>query len=88
MDQPKRIRCNNINYRKGFIEVFPGIHPGFINLETWDIHPDVDISERNLSDDSIPDDAVVSNSEIEMSVKEAEELVQLLQDAISEVKSQ
>ncbi|MBT2332319.1 hypothetical protein J7E49_00105 [Variovorax paradoxus] len=44
----KKIRFNDVCYRQGFLEVTANIHPGHINLETWEIHPDLDISEKEF----------------------------------------
>jgi len=86
MKKNKLIKCNNIEYRKGYIEVSANIHPGFINLETWDIDADADITNIDLKDECLSDDAVVANTEIEMSVSEAENLIELLQQAVTKVK--
>ena len=86
MYSPK-IRCNVINYRKGFVEVTPGIHSGCINLETWEAHPDVDISNRDVTDEQFPDDGIVGNTELEMSIEAAEELIEALQAAICEMQA-
>jgi hypothetical protein len=87
MKNPNKIKCNNIEYRKGYIEVIPDIHENHINLETWEVHPDIDISELDLTDDAFPDDGVTGNTEIELNLKEAEELVTLLQSSIEKIKN-
>jgi len=76
------IKCNSIDYRKGYVEVRGDIHPNCINLEIWNIHPDIDISELDLGDDAMPDEAVIANTEIEFSIKKAEDLVRQLTLAI------
>ncbi|MBI3771791.1 MAG: hypothetical protein HY272_03720 [Gammaproteobacteria bacterium] len=86
MSRENRIRCNNIDYRKGFVEVESGVHVGCITLETWNVKMDLDISNLDLSDEAIPEDSVTGNTEIEMSVTEAEQLIQLLQNAIDLVR--
>ena len=78
----KKIKCNNVEYRKGYIEVSPNIHDGFINLETWDIDPEIDLSKIDIDDDNFPENAVTANTEIELSVKETEELISKLQEAL------
>lgn len=84
---PSEIRCTGIRYRQGYVEVLPNIHEGYINLETWNIHPDMDISGPSCAIKSIPEDGFVGNTEIELSIHEAEALVQLLQSAINIAKS-
>lgn len=86
MDKRKKIKCNNVEYRKGFIEVIPNIHDGFINIETWDIHAELDITNLELEDEIFPEDGVTGNTEIEMNLNETEELVKRLQAAIAKVK--
>ncbi len=86
MDKGKKIKCNNVEYRKGFIEVIPNIHDGCINIETWDVHVDIDITNIELEDENFPEEGITNNTEIEMNVNEAEELVRRLKVAIAKVK--
>jgi len=83
----QKIKCNSINYRKGFIEVLANIHSGCINIETWSIHPDADISEQGLVFNEIPYEYFTGNTEIELNLKNAEELLTSLQKAILELKT-
>ena len=76
------IKCNSIDYRKGYIEVRGDIHIDCVNIEAWNIHPDIDISVIDLGDNSMPEEAVTANTEIELSIQKAEDLVQRLVDAI------
>ena len=87
MTGSKMIKCNNVDYRKGYIEITPCIHEGCINIETWDIHVDVDLSTIEIGDDDFPEDGVTGNTEIEMNITEAEHLVTQLQMAITKVKA-
>jgi len=87
MQDNAKIKCNNIPYRKGFIEIMSNIHKGLVNLETWNIHVDVDIKNLNLGVDDFPEDAVTGNTEIELSIDDAKGLIKLLQQAISDVES-
>jgi hypothetical protein len=82
-----RFRCNVIPYRKGFLEVLPDIHVGCINVEAWQVRYDFDISNRELEDDSFPDDAITGNVELEISVVEAEDLIQTLTEAVAKMKA-
>ncbi|WP_426390452.1 hypothetical protein [Variovorax sp. R-27] len=77
-----KIRLNDVRYRQGFLEV-TNIHPGHINIETWEIHPDLDISEKQFDDKAITDECVVANTEIELSVEQAKALVASLEAAIA-----
>lgn len=82
----RRLRCTGVPYRQGFIEVVPNIHPGHVNIEVWNLRSDVEISGSEPGDPSIPDEAYVGNTEIELSVSEAERLIDLLRDAIREAE--
>ncbi len=82
----KKIICNSVSYRKGFIEVSANIHQGCVNLETWSIHPDVDMSDSGLSFGEIPESEFTGNTELELSLENAEELLTLLQKSILEMK--
>lgn len=63
------------------------IHNGFINIETWCVHPDCDIENMDLMDDNLPNEAVIGNTEIELSIEEAKDLVSYLQIAITAARS-
>ena len=76
------IKCNSIEYRKGFVEVRGDIHNDCINVETWNIDPDVNITNVNLEDNSLKDESIIANTEIELSITNAEALILLLQEAI------
>ena len=80
------IKCNSVNYRKGYIEAKGNIHESCVNLEVWNIHPDTDISEINIDDNSVNNEAVTANTEIELSIKNAEELVKQLIQAIKSAR--
>lgn len=82
-----KIKCNSVNYRKGYIEVESGIHPGCVNLEVTGIHPDIDITNIDLGEGKLSDNSFISNTELELSADEAQKLVELLQDAISRLGS-
>ncbi|RQO63855.1 hypothetical protein DBV14_02145 [Variovorax sp. KBW07] len=77
-----KICFNDVRYRQGFLEVTANIHPGHINLETWQIHPDLDISGKQ-SDEVLADDSVTANTEIELNVEQAKALVASLEAAIA-----
>ncbi len=82
-----KIACNSINYRKGFIEV-ADIHEGCINIETWIIHPDFDLSSIGMSFDAVPEDQVTGNTEIELSIANAKALLEQLKEAISRLEKE
>ncbi len=78
----KLITCNSIEYRKGYIEVLGNIHDNSINLEVWNIHPDTDITNTHLDNLPTPNKAIVANTEIELSISEAQTLIEQLSKAI------
>ena len=80
MSNKSLIKCDSVAHRKGFVEVCDGIHSGCINLEVWNIHPDI----NSISRDDIlnGDGSVTANTEIELSIENAEELIVKLQNAI------
>lgn len=82
----QKIRCNGVRYRQGFLEVLPNVHSEHINLEIWNIHPERDISTVSLESASISDDSIIANAEIELSLQQANALVEMLQVAIQKVK--
>ena len=77
------IKCNDIPYRQGYIEVTSGVHPNHINVEIWNIHPDQDISDQHLNGQAISDKDIVGNTEIELSILQATLLIKALKNAIN-----
>ena len=57
-----RIKCDNVEYRKGFIEITAGIHAGCINLETWGIDGKVDLSKLDIRDAGFSEDGITGNA--------------------------
>lgn len=81
----EKIKCSEVRYRQGFIEV-ANVHAACVNLEIWNLHPDTHISGASeLS--SIPDAAVVGNTEIELNVEQARRLVERLEEAIARAEA-
>ncbi len=81
MQLPK-IYCKSVSYRSGFVEVRPNIHPGYVNIEVWNLHPDHDWRATDISDDCVGDGDVTGNAEIELDINQAKELIRLLSIAI------
>lgn len=82
------IKCNSIKYRKGFVEVRGDIHNDCINIETWNIDPDVNIANVNLEDNSLKEESIIANTEIELSITNAKALILLLQEAVGVSRAQ
>ncbi len=77
----EKIKCNSILYRQGYIEV-ENIHENCVNLETWQICSEFNINKLNLTDESLPEFAVVSNVELELDKMQVEALIVQLQNAL------
>ncbi|MGE0624570.1 MAG: hypothetical protein AB7I04_14270 [Pseudomonadales bacterium] len=86
MTKSTTVRCNGIPYRQGILEVRHDMHPGFINLECWMLDPAIDITRLEPAAAELPDSAVIANTELELSLAQAGELVRLLQEAIRMVE--
>jgi hypothetical protein len=80
------ITCRAVAYRQGFIEVTPGVHPGCVNVETWQARPDIDLGTTDRGDANFPADGIEANTELELTVADAERLVAALQQAIAEMR--
>lgn len=76
-----RVRCNAVRYRQGFIEVISQIHPGLVNMETWEINAAVDIAGLNLGEGAFTDDDFVANTELELTPAQARALAAALMNA-------
>ncbi|MDD4911764.1 MAG: hypothetical protein PHP57_05665 [Sideroxydans sp.] len=83
---PQRFKCTGVPYRQGWIEVTSGIHGGFVNLEVWNVTPEVDISPLASELALLTDDQIVGNTEVELSVALAKELVAALESAIKAIE--
>lgn len=86
MELPK-IYCKSISYRSGFVEVRPNVHPGHVNIEVWNLRPDHDRGAVDIAGNLIADDDVISDTEIELDIIQAKELVRLLSLAIEAAES-
>lgn len=76
------IRCSGIPYRQGFVEVSAGIHAQYVNVEIWNVHPDQDISSLSSVDQAASEKAIVGNTEVELSISEANALIEALRKAV------
>ena len=76
------IRCNGISYRQGFIEVSAGILADHVNVEIWNVHPDTNISDLVRVDQVVSDNAFIGNTEVELTIREANALIESLRRAI------
>ena len=84
----KVLKFNSVNYRKGFVEVLPNIHPNCINLELWEVSALKDISNVDFNDEnSLKDKDVIANIELELSITETKELISELSKAIELVEN-
>lgn len=82
-----RLRCHSIPYRQGFIEV-GAVHDGCVNVETWRLSADVDLSRVEwVSDDRLTDDDVTGNTELELTPAEARRVAGLLIEAAERAES-
>jgi hypothetical protein len=82
MNFPK-IHCKNIPHRSGFVEVRPNIHSGHINIEIWNLEPGYDRDATDVTDDRLSDADITSNTEIELDIPQALELIRLLSSAVA-----
>ena len=85
--RPQTIRCNSIAYRKGFVEV-SRVHDGCVNLESWSVHSEAEISGVDIRDERIDDDDITGNVELELGIEAAERLIAALQAAVDELRGQ
>ena len=73
-----RVRCDAVKYRQGFIEVVGEIHPGLVNVETWQVGVEADITELYPESDELTDDDFVANTELELTPAQARSLAAAL----------
>ncbi len=72
-----RIRCDAVKYRQGFIEVIGQIHPGFVNVETWQVSAEASIAGLDVESEGLIDQ-FVSNTELELTPAQARSLAAAL----------
>lgn len=82
MNQLAMIQCNDISYRQGFVVVAAGIHARHVNVEIWNVHPDQNISGLSRVGEVFSDESIVGNTEIELSISQANALIEALQQAV------
>ena len=82
---PQTIRCSSIAYRKGFVEV-SRVHDGCVNLESWSVNSEVEISGVDIRDERIDDEDITGNVELELGIEAAERLIAALQAAVDELR--
>ena len=81
MSTPQRLRLQAVQYRQGFVEV-SNIHSGCVNVETWSIDANVDLSNVEwVAAPSLSDDHVNANTELEFTAAEARLFAKYLLDA-------
>ena len=73
-----RVRCDSVRYRQGFIEVIPGIHAGLVNVETWEVSAEADITGLFPESDGLSDSDFVANTELELTPGQARSLAAAL----------
>ena len=78
-----KIKCDGVNYRKGFIELSDNIHKNYVNLEVWGVHPDYDISQGESSFNEIPEESFIGNVELELSIENAKVLIRDLRNFVN-----
>jgi hypothetical protein len=73
-----RVRCDAVKYRQGFIGVIGQIHPGLVNVETWQVGVEADISGLYPECHGLTDDDFVANTELELTPDQARSLAAAL----------
>jgi hypothetical protein len=84
---PFRLRCDAIRYRQGFVET-KNIHPGLVNIEAWEVDTAISPLPVWVSDESLPDTAIVGNIELELTPLQARLLAESLLNAASIAETQ
>jgi hypothetical protein len=85
MQDTFRVRCDAVKYRQGFIEVIGQIHPGSVNLETWQVDAGADSTGLYPESDGLRVDDVVANTELELTPAQARSLAAALMAAADSV---
>jgi hypothetical protein len=73
-----RVRCDAVKFRQGFIEVIGQMHPGLVNVETWQVSVEAKITGLPLESDGLTDDDFVANTELELTPAQARSLAAAL----------
>lgn len=72
------MKCDAVAYGAGFIEVMCA-HDGCVNIETWEVRGQVDVETCVwIDDETIPEDDILNNCEIEMTATQARKLAAAL----------
>jgi len=81
-----RVRCDAVKYRQGFIEVVGQIHPGLVNVETWQVSVEANITGLYPESDGLSDDDFEANTELELTPAQARSLAVALMAAADAVE--
>ncbi len=73
-----RVRCNSVKYRQGFIEVIGHIHAGLVNIETWQISVEADISGLFPGSEELDYKSFEANTELELTPAQARLMAEAL----------
>lgn len=73
-----RVRCDAVAYRHGFVEVISQIHPGLVNVETWELSAEADIAGIEVESERLTDADFVANTELELTPEQARSLAAAL----------
>jgi hypothetical protein len=82
-----QVRCDAVKYRQDFIEVIGQIHPGLVNVETWQACVDADITGLYPDSEGLNDDDFNANIELELTPEQARSLAAALVAAADAVES-
>ncbi|AWM36229.1 hypothetical protein C1280_03855 [Gemmata obscuriglobus] len=68
------MRCDAVKYRQGFVEVIGQVHPGLVNIETWQVSAAANISGLELESERLVDADISANTELELTPAQARAL--------------
>lgn len=76
------IQCASVCYRQGIIEIASDIHEGCVNIEIWNIAPDLEVPQVPRGPLFEEPGSVTGTIELELSACETEALIRALQEAL------
>ena len=64
------------------------VHDGCVNLESWSVHSETEVSGVDIRDGRFGDDDITGNVELELNIEAAERLITALQAAVDELRGE
>jgi len=85
MSDREIIKCNEVDYGSGWVDLSPNQTPGYLNLVVWKADQIADISNKSLQE-AVSEGVTKGHVEIELSTSNIKEIIAVLQSMLSDIE--